>query len=112
VRSDGDQADAEGIIMRRGQALVKAVYDRAFQRMMFEGRGLSKQTIEALIDAGIDMPERLFFMDAKAISSLQGVGTTKIKEIEAYRATYKTVKVIVTVDRPEPMPKKVTVQVA
>jgi hypothetical protein len=98
--------------MHKGQALMKAVHDRLCQRMMFEGRGLSKQTVEALLDAGIDMPERLLFMDAKAISSLQGVGTTKLKEIEAYRAACRTVTVSVTVDRPEPTPKQVTVQVA
>jgi hypothetical protein len=98
--------------MHRGHALVKAVYDRAFQRMMFAGRGFSKQTVEALIDAEIDTPERLLFMDGKAISSLEGIGTTKLKEIEAYRATYRTIKVSVTVDRPEPIPKKVTGQVA
>jgi hypothetical protein len=69
---------------------MKAVYDRAFQRMMSEGRGLSKQTIEALIDAGIDMPERLLFMDAKAISSLQGVGTTKLKEIRSLSCDLRT----------------------
>jgi hypothetical protein len=69
--------------------LSRMIYDRTGKRTMFYGRQFSDRTVEALIDAGIDAPENLLFMGDKEIASLKGIGSPKLKEIEAYRAAYK-----------------------
>jgi hypothetical protein len=57
------------------------------KRKLFQGRGLSRATINALLAAGIDTPERLLFMDFKKVK-LKGIGPTRLQEIEAYRTRY------------------------
>ena len=40
----------------------------------FVGRGFGERTIKALIEAGVDMPERLLFMSEKQIVCMAGIG--------------------------------------
>jgi DNA-directed RNA polymerase alpha subunit len=54
----------------------------------FRDRGLSQRTIQALVDCGIDAPERLLFMTEEQIKNVPGAGKTSLAEIRAYRAKY------------------------
>ena len=54
----------------------------------FRGRDFSDATISALVDAGIDAPERLLFMSAADLKKIKGIGPVKRKEIDTYRAKY------------------------
>ena len=51
----------------------------------FEARGFSEKTIKAILDCGIDSPERLLFMDETTIKKIPGVGKAAFAEIKQYR---------------------------
>ena len=57
-------------------------------RIPFQERGFSDQTITALIDCQIDLPERLLFMSKKQLKLLRGIGETSMAEIVAYRGRF------------------------
>jgi hypothetical protein len=50
----------------------------------FSHRGFSNGTIEALINAKIDFPERLLFMSEKSIEAISGLNKSQLTEIKAY----------------------------
>jgi hypothetical protein len=50
----------------------------------FSHRGFSNGTIEALINAKIDFPERLLFMSGKSIEAISGLNKSQLTEIKAY----------------------------
>lgn len=54
--------------------------------LRFAECGLNRRIVVALINAGIDAPERLLSMPPDRILLIQGIGPTLMKEIEQYRA--------------------------
>ena len=58
---------------------------RIMRLLPFLGRGLSDRTINALIAAGIDLPERLLFMRRSELLSIPHIGEIELAEIEAYQ---------------------------
>jgi hypothetical protein len=54
----------------------------------FRYRGLSDRTIQALVDARIDSPERLLFKTPEQLRSIAGIGKAALAEITAYRARF------------------------
>jgi DNA-directed RNA polymerase alpha subunit len=57
-------------------------------RMPFRDRGLSDRTIEALVGAGIDAPERLLFATEAELKRLPGIGKAAFSEIMRYRLRF------------------------
>ena len=57
-------------------------------RMSFKAHGFSDRTIKALLEYGIDGPERLLGMEPRVIRCIPGVGDFCMKEIERYRARF------------------------
>ena len=55
---------------------------------LFRDRGLSDRTVKALLDCGIDMPERVLFMTPAQLAVIRGVGKTSLGEIMRYRARF------------------------
>ena len=53
-----------------------------------ECRGLSDHAVKALIDAGIDAPERLLFMTLAQLCDIPGVGKAALAEIMLYRSRF------------------------
>jgi len=51
----------------------------------FEGRGFSKQTVDALLAHGISAPERLLFMTETELQNISGIGASSLAEILRYR---------------------------
>jgi hypothetical protein len=56
--------------------------------MSFSGRGLSHRTIDALVQHGIDAPERLLFMTETDLKNIPGVGKAALKEMMHYRLRF------------------------
>ena len=56
--------------------------------MSFKADGFSDRTIKALLEHGIDGPERLLGMEPRAIRCIPGIGDFCMKEIERYRASF------------------------
>jgi hypothetical protein len=54
----------------------------------FRVRKLSDRTIKALLDYGIDAPERLLFMTAEQLKGIPGVGKSSLAEIMKYRSRF------------------------
>jgi hypothetical protein len=54
----------------------------------FRGRGLSNETIRALVDYGLALPEELLFMGEDQIRAISGIGETGLAEIKAYWAKF------------------------
>jgi hypothetical protein len=54
----------------------------------FQRRGLSHRTIQALIDHGVDLPERLLFMKNAELNAIRGIGKASLAEIAAYQARF------------------------
>ena len=61
---------------------------QTFERYQFRGRGLSYETIEAIVACGIYEPERLLFMTERQISVIPGMDTTSMSEIVRYRQKF------------------------
>jgi hypothetical protein len=55
----------------------------------FQNRGLSGRTIDALINSGMDAPERLLFMPASDIRKIPGIDKASMAEIDAYIRRFK-----------------------
>lgn len=55
-------------------------------KSLFRDKGLSDRTIKALLDCGIDAPERLLFMTPDQLAVIRGVGKISLGEIMRYRA--------------------------
>jgi hypothetical protein len=51
----------------------------------FRERGLSNRTIEALVNHGIDTPERVLFMTEAQLRTIRGAS---MRELRAYRARF------------------------
>ena len=58
------------------------------EELAFANRGLSGPTILALLKHGLDMPERLLFMQKDEIKGIPGISKSGIREINAYRARF------------------------
>jgi DNA-directed RNA polymerase alpha subunit len=54
----------------------------------FTGRGLGHRTINALVSAGIDAPERLLFMTPTQLAHVPGIGKISMAEIANYRSKF------------------------
>jgi DNA-directed RNA polymerase alpha subunit len=66
---------------RRGSLEVSNEVARSIlHAMMFERRGLSKRTVQALANRNIDAPERLLFMTKAQLQSIPGAGKTSLAE--------------------------------
>jgi hypothetical protein len=57
-------------------------------RELFNGRGLSERTVKALMDGGIDAPERLLFLADAVVKQCPGVGKASLEEVKAYRTRF------------------------
>jgi hypothetical protein len=71
---------------RRVHGFSAAVF---FQCKLFRGRGLSDRTIERLVESGMDAPERLLFMEERALEKIPGIGKPAMVEIKAYQQKFK-----------------------
>jgi DNA-directed RNA polymerase alpha subunit len=60
---------------------AKRLVDSEEDLLPFQGRGLSERTIKALIQNGIDAPERFLFMNEPELFRLPGIGRTSLQEI-------------------------------
>jgi DNA-directed RNA polymerase alpha subunit len=54
----------------------------------FRNRGFSDRTVYALVECGIDSPERLLFMDEATLAGMRRIGRASMAEIKAYRARF------------------------
>jgi hypothetical protein len=54
----------------------------------FRDRGFNDHTIRALVDYGIDAPERLLFMQPAELKNIRGIGKASFEEIMRYRAKF------------------------
>lgn len=54
----------------------------------FHDRGLNDRTITALIDGGVDAPERLLFMTPAQLRGIPGIGKAAFAEITKYRSRF------------------------
>jgi hypothetical protein len=54
----------------------------------FAERGFSKRTVKALMDGGIDTPERLLFLEDAVIKECPGIGRASLEEVKAYRTKF------------------------
>ena len=68
--------------------VLKPIYDAIREMEAFKNRGLSHRTIKALVDCGIDAPERILFMPEAQLRRIPGVGAASLKELRAYRARF------------------------
>ena len=68
--------------------VLKPIYDAIREMEAFKNRGLSHRTIKALVDCGIDAPERILFMPEAHLRRIPGVGAASMKELKAYRARF------------------------
>lgn len=68
--------------------VLKPIYDAIREMEAFKNRGLSHRTIRALVDCGIDAPERILFMREAHLRRIPGVGAASMKELRAYRARF------------------------
>jgi hypothetical protein len=57
-------------------------------RRPFKGGGLSDQTINVLVAADIDAPERLLFMPESEIKKIAGLSKVATAQISAYRGKF------------------------
>jgi hypothetical protein len=55
---------------------------------IFSSRGFSEQTINALVEGGIDAPEHLLQKSEPEIWRIKGVGIVAMDQIRAYRAKF------------------------
>jgi hypothetical protein len=74
-------------IARRARDLVDAC-DAVNQTAMFLNRGLSPRTVKALMDHGVDAPERLLSMSEPELRRITGIWDASVKEIQAYKAAF------------------------
>jgi hypothetical protein len=68
--------------------VLKPIYDAIREMEAFKNRGLSHRTIKALVDCGIDAPERILFMPEAHLRRIPGVDAASLKELKAYRARF------------------------
>jgi DNA-directed RNA polymerase alpha subunit len=68
--------------------VLKPIYDAIREMEAFKNRGLSHRTIKALVDCGIDAPERILFMQEAHLRQIPGVGAASMKELKAYRSRF------------------------
>jgi hypothetical protein len=61
---------------------------RMLEPQPFQNRGLSDRTVKALLDCGIDAPERLLFMTTAQLAEIPGVGKVSFDEIMQYRSRF------------------------
>lgn len=67
------------------QRRQRQTYHASEERRPFRNRGLSERTIDALLDCGIDAPERLLSMTPAQLSEIPGIGKASLGEIMRYR---------------------------
>jgi hypothetical protein len=69
-----------------GRELAKARKARLKQAL--RERGMSPRTSTALVEQGLDMPERLLFMTEDEVKALPGIGPFSLGDIMRYRAQW------------------------
>jgi DNA-directed RNA polymerase alpha subunit len=65
-----------------------AVFSRILAVSPFRDRCFKERTVEALVQHGIDAPERLLFMSTEQLRTIPGIGKAALAEIAAYRAKF------------------------
>jgi hypothetical protein len=55
---------------------------------LFNVRGFSRTTVDAVVACGIDAPERLLFMAEDQIAQIPGIGEASLREIMQYRQLF------------------------
>jgi hypothetical protein len=82
-------------VNRKGEAgaLADALHETVDGEILsktapFQNRGLSDRTIQALINYGLDAPERVLFMTEAQLRTIPGVGTASKRELRAYRVRF------------------------
>ena len=71
-----------------GPEVANRWVDQFKARVPFKAHGFSDRTAKALLEYGVDGPERLLLMDPRVIRCIPGVGDFCMKEIELYRARF------------------------
>jgi DNA-directed RNA polymerase alpha subunit len=69
-------------------SVMNSGYDALTRGRLFHDRDFTKRTVEALVVAGIDAPERLLFATEAELKKLPGIGKAGLGEIMRYRARY------------------------
>jgi hypothetical protein len=71
-----------------GVLALNDFYGPLLKAAPFRDRRLSDRTIQALVDGGVDSPERLLFMTPKQLQDIAGIGMAALAEINAYRSRF------------------------
>lgn len=61
-------------------------------RARFEHRGLSERTINALVQNGVDAPERVLCKSKAELFRMKGVGDVSVREIVKYQEQFGETK--------------------
>jgi hypothetical protein len=69
--------------------VFKHMHHAEVESRPFMNRGLSDRTIKALLDCGIDAPERLLSMSLDDLRKIPGIGKMSLAEIDGYRARFR-----------------------
>jgi hypothetical protein len=69
------------------ERVSNAVYGK-LRTTLFQQRGFSNRVVDALVQAGIDAPERLLFMTETELHAITGIGRAGFAEIAAYRSRF------------------------
>jgi hypothetical protein len=79
----------EGEEGEEGMSAAIDAMARVAELAPFLGRGLGNRTIDALIEHGLDAPERLLFMAEADLRAIPGIGKISLAEIKAYRRKFQ-----------------------
>jgi hypothetical protein len=63
---------------------MKLLMDGEEPLLPFRYRGLSDRTIKALLESGMDLPERLLGMNVYELKRMKGIGAVAVREIAQY----------------------------
>lgn len=81
------QAESRKRATAQSDAVFTAMDKRAAENF-FANRGFSGQTIKALVDHGIKLPEELLAMLESDIGRIAGLGREGITEVQLYRKRF------------------------
>jgi hypothetical protein len=74
--------------LERRKRLVRQASIAIMESFLFNGRGLGRTTVDAVVACGIDAPERLLFMTEDQIAQIPGIGEASLREIMQYRERF------------------------
>lgn len=84
------QAESRKMATAQSDAVFTAMDKRAAENF-FANRGFSDQTVKALVDHGIKLPEELLVMPESDVSRIVGLGREGITEVQLYRKRFPSI---------------------